>query len=182
MWRVMHGLGVVVAADHDDLGADVAQAGELADEEEAGVEVTPLAVEDVAGEDEEGGLLLETGVDEADEGAAGGQAQVVHGAPSRRPRPRSGLSMWRSAAWTTVITRGQWHPRDRGATAKARGIAATRAVGLGALWISRRGGRGRSRCVGIAARRRSRSDQEKRGDGARVLFHGGTGVFLVDRG
>jgi hypothetical protein len=73
-----HGLGVVVAADHDDLGADLAEAGELADEEQAGVEVAPLAVEDVAGEDEEGGLLLETGVDETHEGAAGGEAEVVH--------------------------------------------------------------------------------------------------------
>ena len=68
---------VVVAADGDDLDALPQQAAELLDQELAGAPVLPVAVVEVAGEEDELDLPLEGEVDHVDDGVAGGAADAL---------------------------------------------------------------------------------------------------------
>jgi hypothetical protein len=73
--------GVVVAADHEAADAGVPQTAQLMGEEEPGVEVLPVAVEDVPGDQDQVRLPLQGQVHQVDEGAAGGVAQVLGRGP-----------------------------------------------------------------------------------------------------
>src|SRR5690606_20706231 len=70
---------VVVARDDEDARAGLAQPGELRGEEEAGRVVAPVAVVDVARQQEGADVFLEAGVDERLEGAAGRAPELVDG-------------------------------------------------------------------------------------------------------
>jgi hypothetical protein len=82
--------GVVIAAHHQHARADVAQAVELADEEQAGVEVLPLAVEDVAGEQQEGGALVDAQLHQVGQRAPGRPAHPLDGRAVVRRQPLEG--------------------------------------------------------------------------------------------
>src|SRR4051812_30965846 len=69
----------MVAVDDGDADAGLAEAAHLRGEEEAGAVVAPVAVVDVARDEEECGLLFEAEGDEVLEGAAGGAADLRDG-------------------------------------------------------------------------------------------------------
>ncbi len=83
--------GVVIAEDHDDAHAMLAEAPHLAREEKPGVIALPLAVEDVAGDDDEAAFLRDGERDEIVEGLARGvvdASRKILGFP-REPKQRA---------------------------------------------------------------------------------------------
>ena len=83
-------LGVVVAADQEDLDAGVAEVGHPLDEPEAGVVVLPVAVVDVAGDQDEGDLLVDRQPDQVLQRPPGRPADLRRRAPLVPVEPAQG--------------------------------------------------------------------------------------------
>jgi len=71
-----HALRIVVTLHHEDADTRSVQSHHLLAEEKASVEILPVAVVDIAGEEDEGDFLLEGFVDQPLEGTAGCGAEA----------------------------------------------------------------------------------------------------------
>jgi hypothetical protein len=91
---------VMIAFDGENRNAGLPQSRSLADEEETGCRIRPIAIPEIARDQDEGDVLVYCELNQIAEGLASGGSDELNWSSikSKHIRPRRGLSRWMSAA------------------------------------------------------------------------------------